>query len=490
MEERLVVPCSKSHFEKLFLIIMLLAPCLLLYSFTLQNDTYWLICMGEHIVKNGFPTVDPLTFHDGLSFTVQQWLTSVIFYLLYSRFGVMALYILNIIVYFIMTAVIFRLCINISRNNLIISLAVTVFTCILLSFYIVPRPQTFSTLIFILVIYFLEKFIETDRPLYLAALPVLSVLLVNLHSAMWLFFFVLLIPYLIDGLKKDLWITRTQGYRLVPILWAALLSVAAGFINPYGIKNMLYVVYSYGNSKVNSVVNEMASPDFKEWFGITLFLLILFIVFVFMITKGHDRLRYTLITIGTLYMGLSSVRSLALFAGCAIPFLAYRLKDLKLPELDFSKGKRIIRYVLTASILVLVIFVLCIKEYDFSESMNDFRPIGAVDYIVENIDTSKMRLYNEYNTGGYIEFRGLRTFIDSRAEVFLKSLNKKDDIILDYLDVRSSKLHYRHFVEKYSFTHLLVGKGDPINVYLKEDSGYKKLYEDKMYLVYKVGDGT
>jgi hypothetical protein len=206
---------------------------------------------------------------------------------------------------------------------------------------------------------------------------------------------------------------------------AFIASLAVGFINPYGIKNMLYVMYSYGNSRVNAVVNEMASPDFKEWFGITVFLLILFVVLVHLIIKGHSRLRYSLITIGTLYMGLSSVRSLALFIGCAIPLMAYWLKDVKLPELDFSKGKKFIRYILIASILVLLIVAMCLKKYDFSESMNDFRPIGAVDYIVKNVDTSKMRLYNEYNTGGYIEFRGLKTFIDSRAEVVFKVPQQK-----------------------------------------------------------------
>jgi hypothetical protein len=97
-----------------------------------------------------------------------------------------------------------------------------------------------------------------------------------------------------------------------------------------------------------------------------------------------------------------------------------------------------------------------------------------------------MRLYNEYNTGGYIEFCGLKTFIDSRAEVFLKSFNKKEDIILDYLNVRRSNLHYKKFIDKYSFTHFLVSSSDPINVYLKEDSDYLKKYEDKMYLVYEV----
>ncbi len=485
MDEQLVISKKKSYMEKLFMFIMFLAPCLLLYNFAFQNDTYWLIHTGEYIVKNGFPNVDPFTIHSGLHFTAQQWLTTVVFYLLFSKFGAMSLYILNIVIYFIMTAVIYSISMNLSRKNQIASIAVTVFSCIALSFYIVPRPQAFSILIFILEVYFLEKFIQTDKPAYLLFLPLLSVLLVNLHSAMWLFFFVLYVPYLIDAFKIRLWVIKTQGYRFVPVLSAFLLSLAAGFINPYGLSNMLYVVYSYGNGRVNASISEMASPDFKDWFGIIVFVLILILVLIYIIVKSDNRLRYSLITIGTLYMGLSSVRSFALLIGCGVPLLAYYIRDIKFPPINAVAGKKYVRYILTAVILVAVVGVLCIKKYDFSDTMDDFRPIGAVDFIKENVDTGKMRLYNEYNTGGYIEFRGLKTFIDSRAEVFLKSLNKKDDIIIDYLNVRSGYIHYKKFIRKYSFTHFLVSKGDALNVYLREDPDYKKLYEDDKFLVYE-----
>lgn len=478
---------SKGYLEKLFLFVIFTVSCILLYTFAFQNDTYWLIRMGEYIMKDGFPTVDPLTFHDGLNFTPQQWLTTVIFYLLYSKFGAISLYIMNIVTYIVMTFVIYSICMNLSRKNRLVSLIITAYTVISLSFYVVPRPQTFSIFIFILEIYVLEKFIETDRPLYLIFMPMLSIALVNLHSAMWLFFFVLCIPYLIDALNIKLWVIKTQGYRFVPILFAFLASAAAGFINPYGIKNMLYVVYSYGNHKVNASISEMLSPNFKEGFGIIVFGLILLLVLIYIIVKSDNRLRYSLITIGTIYMGLSSVRSFVLVIGCAVPLLAYYMRDIKLPvkKIEQKPVWKKIRYILIAVILISVAGIFSIKEYEFSDTMNDFRPVGAVDYIIDNVDVKGMRLYNEYNTGGYIEFRGLKTFIDSRAEVFLKSLNKKDDIIIDYLNVRSGSMHYKRFIEKYSFTHFLVNNGDSLYVYLREDPGYKKIYGDKRFLVYE-----
>jgi hypothetical protein len=479
---------GKSYLEKVILFVVFTFSCILLYTFAFQNDTYWLIRTGEYIIKNGFPTIDPLTFHDGLNYTPQQWLSAVIFYLLYSKFGTVSLYIMNIAVYVIMTFVIYSICMNLSRNNRFVSLIITGYTVISLSFYIVPRPQVFSIFIFILEIYILEKFIETDRPVYLIFLPLLSIALVNLHSAMWMFFFVLCIPYLIDGLNIKLWVIKTQGYRLIPLLFSLLASVAAGFINPYGIKNMLYVIYSYGNRKVNSSITEMFSPDFKEWFGIIVFALILLLVLIYIIVKSDNRLRYSLITIGTLYMGLASARSFLLVIGCAVPLLAYYMRNINLPAVKKIEQKPVwkkIRYILIATILILAAGIFSIKEYEFQDTMNDFRPVGAVDYIINNVDVSKMRLYNGYNTGGYIEFRGLKTFIDSRAEVFLKSLNKKDDIIIDYLNVRSGSMHYKKFIEKYSFTHFLVNNGESLHIYMREDPDYKEIYRDKKFLIYE-----
>jgi hypothetical protein len=58
--------------------------------------------------------------------------------------------------------------------------------------------------------------------------------------------------------------------------------------------------------------------------------------------------------------------------------------------------------------------------------------------------------------GGYIEFSGIRAFIDSRAEVFIKKLNKKDDILVNYFKALAGELYYADVIGKYKNSHLLV----------------------------------
>jgi len=449
----------------------------------MQNDTYWLINTGKYYVEAGFPHIEPFTMHEELFFTAQQWLSSVIFYFLFEFFGEVGIYIFTIIVYYAISLLVYRLCLFISNGNRFISVIIALTSCVFSSFFMVPRPQVFSTLIFLCLIFVLEKYISNQKSIYLLLLPFLSLLLVNIHSAMWLFFFVLLIPYIIDGVKTKLPLINTQGYGYIKIIAAALVSFAVGFINPYGIKNMLYLINSYGNKTVSSSVNEMMSPDFKGIFGIIIFIILLAFFLIHIKIKGNTTLRYSLITIGTLYMALSSVRSFALFFVIGLPLVVFYIKDINITLTSTLTGWK--KYTLISLLSVIIIYTPFTKKYDYTDNMNEFRPIKAIEYLKNNTDVSKIRLYNDYNTGGYIEFCGIKAFIDSRAEIFLKSFNKKDDIIIDYLDMKRSKLHYMKFIEKYNFSHFLVSKDDSLDTYLREDKNFQKVYEDNLFKIYR-----
>lgn len=62
--------------------------CIIIFSFslapkTLQNDTYYTISIGEHIMENGIDRVDPFSWSD-LAYTYPHWLYDVCMYLIYS----------------------------------------------------------------------------------------------------------------------------------------------------------------------------------------------------------------------------------------------------------------------------------------------------------------------------------------------------------------------------------------------------------------------
>ena len=62
------------------------------------------------------------------------------------------------------------------------------------------------------------------------------------------------------------------------------------------------------------------------------------------------------------------------------------------------------------------------KENDHFVNEKSY-PVDAANYILENIDIENMRLFNEYNYGSYLLFRGIPVFIDSRADLYAPEFN-------------------------------------------------------------------
>ncbi len=81
---------SKKIRNTLYFLMPIIVP-LLFVNFSVDSDTYWIIKTGEYICNNGIPTKDFLTMHSNMDLVVQQWLSDIIFYKLYSALGVIGL---------------------------------------------------------------------------------------------------------------------------------------------------------------------------------------------------------------------------------------------------------------------------------------------------------------------------------------------------------------------------------------------------------------
>ncbi len=474
---------SSSIGNNIFMFLFFALCPLLLYQPVFQNDTYWLINTGKYIANCGLPHIEPFTIHNGLNFMVQQWLSTIFFYQCYQIGGYAGVHIMIAVIYALTLFLIYRLAIRVSEGNRLICAYLTSFIGIGLYIYMVPRPQVFSLLMLIVEISLLEYFLCFPKKLWLVivALPLLSACLINFHAAMWPVFMLLFIPYLIDGFRFEFGRIAGQKYDKKHLFLGLLLSVLAGFANPYGYRALVYLYKSYGNSSINLYVREMLSPDFKSLAGYFIFASIIAVFLMYFIVNSTTKLRYILLTIGTLYMGLSSLRSFWLFVVFGFVSLAHYLRNVHLSSAVPAKRRTI--SVTIAVLTMLFARVSYIRNLGTPEE--NHRPEEAVCYIKNNINLSKMRLFNSYITGGYIEFRGIRTFIDSRAEIFTKKLNGKEDIFKDYFETVSGRMHYSDLIAKYAFTHFLVNKDDVMNVCLKHDYRYKVIYEDKRFVLYE-----
>ena len=62
--------------------------------------------------------------------------------------------------------------------------------------YVAARAQLVTFILFIIAIYFIEKFLESKKKRYAVGLIIIPTLIANLHVAVWPFYFVLFLPYI------------------------------------------------------------------------------------------------------------------------------------------------------------------------------------------------------------------------------------------------------------------------------------------------------
>ena len=114
-------------------------------------------------------------------------------------------------------------------------------------------------------------------------------------------------------------------------------------------------------------------------------------------------------------------------------------------------------------------------------------PVQASDWILENIDLSTAKLYNEYNYGSYLLFKGIPVFIDSRADLYAPEFNGKNDIFTDFLDISGlNRYNMQSLLDKYDFTHLIFKRNSRLGIYIRlKPDLYKEIYKDDYFIIYE-----
>lgn len=174
---------------------------IIIFSFTLapktlQNDTYYTISIGEHIMENGLDRADPFAWTD-LKYTYPHWLYDTCTYLVYNLWGMNGIYIVTGLLASLLGVLLYITCVKVNKNNLF-SFALTIGVMFLMTDFIAARAQLVTYILFVLEILFVECFISSKKKRYIAGLAVISALIANLHAAVFYVFFILLLPYIAE----------------------------------------------------------------------------------------------------------------------------------------------------------------------------------------------------------------------------------------------------------------------------------------------------
>ena len=444
---------------------------------TPDNDIWFILNNGRYVLNYGIPHIDTFTIHKGLHYVMQQWLYAVIVYSILHCFGKYGILVFMLCLTTILMTILYKLCYYISKDKFKTVLVVTIALTIISSF-ITTRPQVLTYIFLLLETYLLEKYTHTKNIKYLYPLPIISLLLMNFHCSMWFMQYVFLLPFLVSRIiNKE---------KIKPILVISIIMFITGFINPYGVEAITFIFKSYGISAVNTLVLEMFPSDYGDSFWkYSIFILLLFLFINVYFSKKKIDYRYLFFIMGTFLLG-------AMHRKCVVYFILWAAYCFSAIDIEKIKIKKDIKFLqdkvfleikrslsLGLSICLIITLFLTIKLTFEIYNFKDLKE-GIVKYTLKNYDVSTIKMYTTYDDGGYTEYYNIKSYIDPRAELFVKKSNKKADILTEatkMYDEPSDKT-IKKLLEKYNFTHILERYDSIFERYLRNDSNYIKEYTE------------
>lgn len=448
-----------------------------------DNDGYWIIASGKYIVNHGIPTKNPFTFIKDLNIIIQQWPWAIFCYKVYSQFGNLGLYICTLLI-FLADVIMFSKLTKLKNANVSIS---TLFTLLIFCFsyiFISIRPTMLTVFLLISEIYVLEYYKQTEKKSVLGFLILISFFEINLHSAIWFFHFVFMLPYIVPPIKNPFVKFKEDDMKRKPLFFTMIPMFLVGFLNPYGIKGMLYIVYSFGNQLKNAGISELECWTLKSFYGLIIIITILIVTYILKKKKIDSATFY--LFCGTTIMGFMYKRNLIYFIFGLIILFIELIKDIDFTKINTWFEKQI-KYTCCYVWLVIVIFCILFGKSMIHtvlinpEEMN-VHPVKCVQYLDnKNVDKQTTKIYTEFNSGGYFEFKDYHCFIDARPELYFKKLNKKQEVFKDYdtLQITSNISKLEKILQKYQFDYLCVSVNTNLDTYLKLKNNYKIVQKDK-----------
>lgn len=532
------------------LIVMLACGFTALKIWALDNDAWFILNCGRYVLENGIPHEEFATIHTGLHYVMQQWLTAVIFWKVYSYFGADGLLFLTWLTGFILIFVYFKFCLYISKSNIRISILLAVTVTFFSMIFINTRPQIFSTLILLIEVFLLEKYFVERKIRTLCLLPLLSVLLVNLHAALYPMIIVVLLPYLAESLILRI---KKRPAPIKPLILTMIGIFLAGFLNPYGFEAMNYVFTSM-SPDVYTLSNEIKSPIYLKPPASLFYLVVLIVYSILIIVANFKKIfppRYFFLSFGMIILAFYSFRCLFWFLILGTLPLAYALKDWHPFEKSFNLPPKCfipvfilcgieiifvyietqnstievsepIKIISSLTVIFLICFIFFFKREGHLFGNEIFilrcKPVTAafllqimifiswayfiippkkyeiykpaLDFLLSENRAEDITLWGDVFTGSYAEFRGVKCYIDVRNEVFIPSNNHKKNIDREYIELLEGKLNYKEFFARYNFTHIFI-TSDYEFLYsaLSQDKHYRPIFEYDLKIKKKVVHG-
>ena len=380
-------------------------------AFLGDPDVYWHVAVGRNIWRTGaLPSFDEFshTFH-GHPWIAKEWLSQLLLFGAYSLAGWRGVATLAAAVTALSYGLLF---LALSRSLRIgVALGVATLAWAFSLGHFIARPQIFADPLIVVWVAGLVGAVDRRSAPNFWLLPVMAVW-ANLHGSFTIGL------ALAAALAAEAVFSAPAGARRGAAgRWSIFLlaALACACLTPYGYQPLLMTSQVFVGNEALQYVREWR-PRTLEGLGVIEVTLFGLLILALLNGVKLSLLRLAPV-IALLYLMLAHLRFAALFATGAPLLLAGPLAD-QFPFLRpqaLAGARRRFRLLLSSVAGLLFLGVAGFAAYgpDVAPKAG-ITPEGAVDFLVRERLTGK--IYNDYNFGGYLIFRGIPTFVDGRSD--------------------------------------------------------------------------
>jgi hypothetical protein len=361
------------------------------------------------------------------------------------------------------------------------------------------RVQVVDLTLTAVVVWVLWRYLADRRRRWLAALPAVAAVWVNLHAGFPLLFLAgggVVVGEVLDRLLGRRAGEEPLAWRQIGELGVALAVAAAALaLNPNGVAMYGYPLYTLGIGSLGAYILEWSRPDPATLPGQLLAVFVcLAVVPTLLFARSRLRTADALMLVGLTAMSLLAVRFVlvagpigsAIAAATLTPVLAETRIGRRLTAIGASLGRAPAGGRAAVNVGLCVVVVVLGTSVAFARvapsaqrtAISEEAPVAAVRWIVEHEPGATV--FNRYEWGGYLGFvrPGEPVFIDGRADVY------GDAIIRRYAQTILLEIDPRAELDRYGVDAVLFSPNSALARWLDAAAEWRRAYSDAVAAVW------
>jgi hypothetical protein len=432
-----------------------------------DGDTYWHLASGTWMLSHGrVPHLDPFSFtHAGQPWVAHEWLSEIIMTLVWRAAGWTGF----VVLFGFATALSMALLLSrMARWLGPIALAVTawlVIGCMWVVLFTRPHLLALPLMIFWTGQLLDARAENRAPPLWLAALLVLWA---NLHGS-FVFAALVAAPLGLEALVAN-WRNPWPTVRDWGIF--AVLCLGAVLLTPNGVEALIYPFQIMTMKTLNGIV-EWLPPDFRS---MTTFQAAILVTLLICLVRGVKVPFFrTLLVLFILHMALQHRRHELVLAMIVPLFLAEPIGRSFARVAPRPLGKPLVPAAIFAIGALIMIGVRASDPVVRPDAINT--PKAALEHVPAALQARPV--LNTYSFGGYLIFRGVKPFIDGRADMYGDAFFSRHIRLM-----RGDAGEFDKAQAQYKLDWTILQPGEPLVKQMDAKPGWRRLYSDRWAVVH------